>query len=214
MLGFDVLERLREDPVTQAVPVVVVTSKVLAPEEESRPGRAGGGGPPEGSLLATRRRGAHPGCLDARGVDAGGRGGPAQGGAAVTVLPPLILNVDDNEGVRYATTRVLKQAGFRVEEAGNGEEALARAPAADLVVLDVKLPGMSGFEVCRRIKSDPALTGIPVLHLTSAYGGSEHWATALDAGADGFQAHLAKPIQPSHLVQIVAGLAAPLVRHD
>ena len=116
---------------------------------------------------------------------------------------PLILNVDDNEAVRYATTRVLKQAGFRVQEAGSGEEAMAAVAGADLVVLDVKLPGMSGFEVCRRIKSDAALSSIPVLHLTSAYGSSEHWATALDAGADAYLTH---PVEPAVLLATVRSL--------
>ncbi len=118
-------------------------------------------------------------------------------------LPPLILNVDDDEGVRYATTRVLEQAGFRVREAASGEEALASAAGADLVILDVKLPGMSGFEVCRRIKADPSLAGIPVLHLTSAYGSSEHWAAALDVGADAYLTH---PVEPIVLVATVWSL--------
>jgi PAS domain S-box-containing protein len=121
----------------------------------------------------------------------------------MSALPPLILYADDDEAVRYATTRVLQRAGFRVQEAGSGEEALARAAAADLVVLDVKLPGMSGFEACRRIKSDPALAGIPVLHLTSAYGSSEHWAAALDVGADAYLTH---PVEPIVLVATVRSL--------
>jgi PAS domain S-box-containing protein len=118
-------------------------------------------------------------------------------------VKPLILNVDDNAGVRYATTRVLQQAGFRVLEAGTGEEALAAAGGVDLVILDVKLPGVSGFEVCRRIKSDPALAGVPVLNLTSAYGSGEHWATALDAGADAYLTH---PVEPVVLVATVRSL--------
>jgi signal transduction histidine kinase len=121
----------------------------------------------------------------------------------VSDAPPLVLNVDDDEGVRYATTRVLERAGFRVREAGSGEEALALAPAADLVLLDVKLPGLSGFEVCRRIKSDPTLAGLPVLNLTSAYGSGEHWATALDAGADAYLTH---PVEPIVLVATIRSL--------
>jgi PAS domain S-box-containing protein len=120
-----------------------------------------------------------------------------------TTPAPLVLNVDDNEAVRYATSRILRQAGFRVQEAGSGEEALAGAGGVDLVVLDVKLPGMSGFEACRRIKADPALAGIPVLHLTSAYGSGEHWATALDAGADAYLTH---PVEPIVLVATVRSL--------
>ena len=73
----------------------------------------------------------------------------------MTIGKPRILNVDDDEGSRYAVTRVLELAGFEVGEAGNGEEALrmARDLHPDLVLLDVNLPDIKGFEVCRRLKS-------------------------------------------------------------
>jgi CheY-like chemotaxis protein len=67
----------------------------------------------------------------------------------------LILNVDDNDGARYAKTRILQSAGFRVVEAENGTDALeiARRDEPDLVLLDVKLPDINGIEVCRPIPS-------------------------------------------------------------
>ena len=69
---------------------------------------------------------------------------------------PLILNVDDYEPGRYVVTRILERAQFRVREASNGEEALRLAAAErfDLVLLDVNLPDLNGFEVCRRLKAD------------------------------------------------------------
>jgi CheY-like chemotaxis protein len=75
----------------------------------------------------------------------------------MTAHPPLILNVDDNDGARYAKTRILHSAGFKVIEAANGTDALAmvREDNPALVLLDVKLPDINGIEVCRRIKADP-----------------------------------------------------------
>jgi DNA-binding response OmpR family regulator len=75
----------------------------------------------------------------------------------VTTAPatPLarILNVDDNEAMRYTTSRALRQAGFDVLEAGTGADAVALTHSAgpDLVLLDVKLPDVSGFDLCRQL---------------------------------------------------------------
>jgi signal transduction histidine kinase len=108
----------------------------------------------------------------------------------------LVLNVDDNEASRYLIARTLKQAGFRVRDATAGAEALAlaRSDPPDLILLDVKLPDIDGFEVSRRLKADPATSSIPVLQITATYSSSEHWAEALDAGADGYLTHPAEPI--------------------
>jgi signal transduction histidine kinase len=108
----------------------------------------------------------------------------------------LILSVDDNEASRYSIGRTLRQAGFRVIEAGTGMDALRRArdDAPDLILLDVKLPDIDGFEVSRRLKADPETASIPVLQITATYSSTEHWAEALNAGADGYLTHPAEPI--------------------
>ena len=79
--------------------------------------------------------------------------------------PETILNVNDNEAARYATTRILHRAGFKVLEASTGGEALqiTREDLPPLVILDINLPDLSGVEVCRRIKSDPATSSTMVL---------------------------------------------------
>ena len=66
----------------------------------------------------------------------------------------VLLNVDDHEGARYARSRILSSAGFRVHDASNGEETLALAEKhrPDLILLDVHLPDLNGIEVCRRLK--------------------------------------------------------------
>jgi CheY-like chemotaxis protein len=74
-----------------------------------------------------------------------------------------ILNVDDHDAGRYARTRFLTRAGFAVEEAGTGNQALqaVRDRPPDLVLLDINLPDLDGFEVCRRIKADAETSRIP-----------------------------------------------------
>jgi len=115
-----------------------------------------------------------------------------------------ILNVDDNEAGRYSVTRVLRQAGFEVMEAATGEEALKLgSKLPDLVLLDVNLPDMNGFEVCRRLKSDPATRAIPILHLSATFKDSKAMVNGLDGGADGY---LTQPVEPPVLLAHVNAL--------
>jgi signal transduction histidine kinase len=117
---------------------------------------------------------------------------------------PVVLHVDDDEANRYAVSRSLRRAGFDVMEAANGSEALGKmASRPDLVVLDVRLPDIDGFEVCRRIKADPGTAGTPVLHLSASYVTGDYKAQGLDAGAD---AYLVRPVEPIELVATVKAL--------
>src|SRR3954468_226810 len=101
---------------------------------------------------------------------------------------PLILNVDDNEMGRYAVTRELRRSGYDVIDAGNGASALALAHSEkpDMLVLDVRLPDIDGFEVCRRLKADPATSGIAILHLSASYLDDLSRVKGLNSGADGY----------------------------
>src|SRR5262249_6429615 len=83
----------------------------------------------------------------------------------------LVLVVDDNEAKLYRASRVLRGAGFEVLEARTAADALriAREQAPRLVVLDVKLPDINGWEVCRRLKGDPTTAAILVLQLSASY---------------------------------------------
>jgi PAS domain S-box-containing protein len=116
-----------------------------------------------------------------------------------------ILNVDDYEPGRYQRSRVLRSAGFVVLEAGSGREALdlTRTARPDLVVLDVNLPDMSGFDVCRAIKSDPELGRTLVLHLSASSVSPDSRVRGLVGGADSF---LAEPIEPDELIANVGAL--------
>ncbi|AVR95631.1 ATP-binding response regulator [Pseudoduganella armeniaca] len=123
----------------------------------------------------------------------------------VTEPPPLILNVDDTDAARYAKTRILQRAGFRVTEAGSGTEALEKAhtEAPDLVLLDTKLPDINGFEVCRLLKQDPHTAPVLVLQTSASYLSSPDKVRALDSGADNY---LFEPIEPEELVANVRAL--------
>src|SRR5580658_7253465 len=116
-----------------------------------------------------------------------------------------ILVVDDNEPGRYAVGRVLRQAGFEVTEAGTGGEGLWRAIAdrPDLVLLDVRLPDISGLEVCRRIKSLPETCTTPVLQMSASAVDDGSRVAALEGGADGY---IASPVEPVVLVATVRSL--------
>jgi two-component system, sensor histidine kinase len=117
----------------------------------------------------------------------------------------LILNVDDNDGARYAKTRILTRAGLQVIEAASGSEALqlAHEQHPDLVLLDMKLPDIHGLEVCRMLKQEAATRSILVLQTSASYLSSADKIRALDGGADNY---LFEPIEPEELVANVKAL--------
>ena len=106
--------------------------------------------------------------------------------------PITILAVDDNPAALYATARVLRSAGYQVIEAITGKAALRDAGKADLVVLDINLPDMDGFEVCRRLRARPETAQLPVLHLSATFTQTTDFALGLEAGADSY---LTRPVE-------------------
>ncbi|MGE5487061.1 MAG: response regulator [bacterium] len=117
------------------------------------------------------------------------------------VRKPVILNVDDDDAGRYATTEVLLREGFEVVEARTGEETLElvrRNP--DLVLLDLDLPGISGLDVCRRIKTDPETRDIPVVFLSATATTQDDRIRGLEHGGD---AYLTAPIAPELLAATI-----------
>jgi PAS domain S-box-containing protein len=116
-----------------------------------------------------------------------------------------ILNVDDNDGARYAKTRILQSAGFEVIEAANGTDALeiVRRVQPALVLLDVKLPDINGIEVCRRIKADSSSSSVLVLQTSAALTGRADKIRGLEGGADNY---LAAPIEADELIANVNAL--------
>lgn len=115
-----------------------------------------------------------------------------------------ILYADDTEGQRYAVSRILQRAGFEVLEASTGRQALEMMRARpDLVVLDVNLPDISGFEVCRQIKATDASARTPVLHVSATVVTTDARVAGLEGGAD---AYLIQPVAPEELIATVRAL--------
>ena len=120
-----------------------------------------------------------------------------------------ILYVDDTEEQRYAMRRILEGAGYTVVEAGTGTEALAKLdPSFLAVVLDVKLPDISGYEVCRRIKATPETSALPVLQVSASFADPALRAHGLQGGADAYIA------QPVHAAELLALVGALIQSHD
>jgi len=120
----------------------------------------------------------------------------------LTLTKTTILNVDDHEAGRYARSRALRNAGFEVLEASSGAEALhlvnSRHPP--LVLLDINLPDMTGYDVCRQIKAASGTSGILVLHVSATFVKGSDQKRGLEGGADGY---LAEPVDPDVLVATV-----------
>ena len=99
-------------------------------------------------------------------------------------MPQTILNVTDDLVGRYLFHAVLESACFVILEAASGAEALRLAPQASLILLDVDLPDMSGYEVCRQLKADPATRHIPIIQMSSAFHDADELVKGTQGGAD------------------------------
>src|SRR6185437_12661564 len=177
---------------------------------DARPGRRRAAGPAAGRGPRDRHHQRGP------AAPAAGRGAAAQGrahrrtagvhhprghrGAVMTEAQARILLVDDDEAKRYLTGTWLRRAGHTVIEAGTGREALDLIGDAELVVLDVNLPDMTGYEVCKLIKGDPATAAIPVVQISATAVQVSDRALGLTQGAD---AYLTDPSEPDELLAVV-----------
>ena len=126
--------------------------------------------------------------------------------------PPRIFIVDDNETNRCLLAARLGAEGYQTTEAENGERALAvaREVAPDVILLDVMMPKIDGFEVCRRLKGDSTLGFIPIIMVT-ARADSKDVVTGLNAGADEY---LTKPVDHAALVARVRSMLRIKELHD
>ena len=116
----------------------------------------------------------------------------------------LSLVVDDFEDNREMYTQFLEFSGFRVAEAQNGHEALDQAFALrpDLIVMDLSLPGLDGWEATRRLKADDRTRTIPIIALTG-HALAGHSKGAMDAGCDAF---ITKPCLPERLMEEIKSM--------
>lgn len=117
---------------------------------------------------------------------------------------PTILAVDDNLAFNYAICRTLQQAGYHCLNAQSGSEALTMAQNGrpDLVLLDVNLPDVNGFEVCRRLKADATTRSIPVVFLSATQTSAHAKEMGKSVGGDGF---LFAPVETAQLLTVIQG---------
>ena len=114
-----------------------------------------------------------------------------------------VLVVDDDPLVRNLLTAVLHDASFDLDEAVDGQDALAIAAVRppDVVVVDVMMPGLDGYEVCRALRADPSFTSTRIIVLTAKSTPAAR-DDAYRAGADAF---FTKPFSPLDLIETVMG---------
>jgi chemosensory pili system protein ChpA (sensor histidine kinase/response regulator) len=126
--------------------------------------------------------------------------------AAPTERPPLVMVVDDSVTVRKVTTRFLEREGMRVITAKDGAEAMVmlQEQVPDLMLLDIEMPHMDGFEVLSKLRLSDALRSLPVIMITSRTG-DKHRERALSLGAN---MYLGKPYQESVLLEHIGALLA------
>jgi chemosensory pili system protein ChpA (sensor histidine kinase/response regulator) len=124
---------------------------------------------------------------------------PRPGAAAATAGPPLVMIVDDSLTVRKITSRTLTREGFAVITAKDGVDALQlladRTP--DVILLDIEMPRMDGFEFTKMIKADPKNAHIPIIMITSRTA-EKHRNRARELGVD---LYLGKPYQEEELLK-------------
>jgi two-component system NtrC family sensor kinase len=119
-------------------------------------------------------------------------------------LTGRILIVDDRAESRYVVSKILQSEGHKCEQADRGGQAIEIAQTLpDLVVLDVRLPDMSGLDVCRQLKTNPATSSIMVLQMSASFVSNSARAAALNAGADAYITH---PIDRTVLTATVRAL--------
>lgn len=118
-----------------------------------------------------------------------------------------VLLVEDNDDNRLVYRTILEHVGYRVLEARDGEEGVSRAKAdrPDIILMDISIPKIDGWEATRRLKADPATQGTPIIALT-AHALEEDRLKAQKAGCDGY---LAKPVEPRRVVQEVERFVGP-----
>ena len=116
--------------------------------------------------------------------------------------PKAVLVVDDTPANIHVIKGIL-QGDYKIKAATSGEKALqiaAKSPPPDLILLDVMMPGMDGYEVCQRLKAEPATANIPVVFVTG-HADDEERAKGLALGA---AAYVTKPVEPEELLANVA----------
>jgi len=183
--GAELLRQLRADPFAQAAPLVLIAAEAEGARES---GALPPDSPPERVAAAAL--------------------------AAIAAPRPLVLVVEDDPHVRPVLVRLLQRQGLRVGQASDGYSALAAAARLrpDVILLDIKMPGLDGYEVLRRLRASPTTAGVRVIILTASDLDEASRARARELAADEY---LEKPIAAERLFAAIGRvLAQSEERHD
>lgn len=129
---------------------------------------------------------------------------PGIPGKGVAIISKKILIIEDDPSFSRAINHIIQKEGYDVISASNGMTGLkmAKEDKPDLLILDVMLPGLDGFEVCNRLRHDPQTVGLPIIML-SAKGQDADKTTGLKVGAN---AYLTKPVDRAVLLDKLTSL--------
>jgi DNA-binding response OmpR family regulator len=122
-----------------------------------------------------------------------------------------LLMIEDDEQLRLVVSRYLRRKDWEFHEAADGAEGLAKAAQLqpEIILLDIQLPDLEGWEVCRKLKADAATANIPVVMVSGNLNTAEDKARGLEVGADDF---LAKPFDLTELVLRMDGILKAIGR--
>lgn len=126
------------------------------------------------------------------------------GPATEKTMSKRLLLVDDEPNLLIAVAAVLRGEGYEVVTARNGREALAHVAKAgpDLIVSDVRMPGMDGYELARRLRSTPSFALIPIVFLSA----KDETQDRVEGFRSGVDVYLTKPFEPSELIAVIQGI--------
>lgn len=120
-----------------------------------------------------------------------------------------VLVVDDNPAAKYAMARTLRAAGFRTVEAGGGAEALELSEFVSAVVIDVNLPDVNGFEVCKMLRGRRSTASLPIIHVSAMALAHDVAVHAADSGSDRF---MLAPVDGDALTRVLDDLLSTQAR--
>ena len=126
-------------------------------------------------------------------------------------MPKRLLVVDDDAGLLLAVSETLRAEGYVVITARRGSEALVRVAESmpDLIISDIRMPGMDGYQLARNLRSAPHTRLVPIVFLTA----KDETADRIAGFRSGVDAYMTKPFEPEELIAIVAGILDALNAH-
>jgi signal transduction histidine kinase/CheY-like chemotaxis protein len=209
--GFDLIEEVKTQPRYRDLPVIIYTAKELSDGEEARAKKYAHSVIVKTGVASTQRLVEDTSLfLHRMDSSAPGRGAqaPGQGPDERSLAGKTVLVVDDDVRNIFAMSSILESRGLKVVYAENGKagvDALAANPGIDVVLMDVMMPGMDGYDTIRTIRANPTHQSLPIIAVT-AKALKDDRKKCMDAGASDY---LPKPVDVSRLLGLLATWTRP-----